>query len=106
MSGILMRSDRPPPPSDLAQVATENLRTNGANPVIVARRPRYRFELLTGHLRLTIAQGLGFTTPAVVMGSGETVWITPDGAVHEIHPDNLAAFKHVRTRSRGQAPSR
>ena len=73
-------------------LALQDLRTYLANvraptPAMVALRSPTSYEVLTGHLRLAVAQEAGERSPAVVMGTGETVWIEPDGTVTHAQPD-------------------
>lgn len=87
-------------------LALQNLRANPANvraptPVMIARRSPTSYEVLTGYLRLAIAQEAGERSPAVVMGTGEAVWIEPDGTVTHAQPDR----RQVRESRRRPAAS-
>lgn len=72
-------------------------------PAVVVRRAPVGFELLTGHQRVAVAQEAGVRFPAVVMDTGENVWIEPDGSV-TTHEQHDAADRTVRE-PRGRAPS-
>lgn len=71
--------------------------------VIIVQRAPTSFEVLTGHLRLAVAQEAGERCPAVVMGTGKVVWIEPDGTVTtpDAHPNSAMRKPRRRARSSG-----
>lgn len=95
-------------PPTLLAVASLSLCPNPANPrtqtpAIIAQRAPTSFEVLTGHLRLAVAQEAGERCPAVVMGTGKVVWIEPDGTVTtpDAHSDSAMRKPRRRARSSG-----
>lgn len=64
------------------------------------------YELLAGHQRVALAQLAGVRFPAVVMDTGETVWIEPDGSVttHE-QPHDAGRPGEPEGQPGGRAPA-